>query len=129
MIKELINEHFAVCSRTHVHHEPVLNIYEANTLRYAAGYIPRALRKKIQKSAEPLKDQLILCLLDLLDDGEEEHVESHEWIVNIDRGGLCHINNTWSFKLDVTFKMTRNQPFLKYSLHSWTMKVSSSTGQ
>ena len=94
MIKELIKEHFPVCSSTRVDHEPVLNMYEANTLRYAAGYIPRALRKKLQKSAEPLKDQLILCLLDLLDDGKDEHVESHEWIDNIDRGGLCHINNT-----------------------------------
>ena len=94
MIKELIKENFKVCSSTHVDQEPVLNMYEANALRYAAGYIPRALRKKLQNSAEPLKDKLIICLLDLLDDGEDEHVESHEWILSIDRGGLCHVNNT-----------------------------------
>ena len=94
MIKELIKENFKVCSSTHVDQEPVLNMYEANALRYAAGYIPRALRKKLQNSAEPLKDKLIICLLDLLDDGEDKHVESHEWILSIDRGGLCHVNNT-----------------------------------
>ena len=132
MIKELIKEHFPVCSSTCVDHEPVLSMYETNALRYAAGYIPRALRKKLQKSAELLKDQLILCLLDLLDDGKDEHVESHEWIGNLDRGGLCHINNTCyllSLKSDVICKMTRHQIFLKYSLHSCTMKMSSSTGQ
>ena len=62
--------------------------------KYASGYISRALCIKLQKSAEPLKDQLILCLLDLLDDGEDEHVESHKWILNMDRVGLCHVNNT-----------------------------------
>ena len=62
--------------------------------KYASGYIARALHIKLQKSAEPLKDQLILCLLDLLDDGKDAHAESYKWILNIDWGGLCHVNNT-----------------------------------
>ena len=39
------------------------------------------------------KDKLTLCLLDLLDDGEEEHDSSCNWIDIIDRGGLTHVNN------------------------------------
>ena len=46
-------------------------------------------------SCNPLKDKLTLCLLDLLDDGEEEHdiYSSCNWIDMIDRGGLTHVNN------------------------------------
>ena len=52
--------------------------------------MPRALGKRLRKSAHPLKDKLTLCLLDLLDDGKEEHDSSCNWI---DRGGLTHVNN------------------------------------
>ena len=46
---------------------------ETNALRYAAGYVPRALKKALSKSAHPLKKDLQLCLLDLLDDGDPLH--------------------------------------------------------
>ena len=62
--------------------------------KYASGYISRALHIRLQTVAEPPKDQLILCLLNLLDDGEDEHVESRKWILNIHRGGLCYVNDT-----------------------------------
>ena len=55
--------------------------------------MPWALQGKLRKSAHPLKDQLTLCLLDLLDDGDEEHDSSCNWIQMIDRGGLTHVNN------------------------------------
>jgi len=45
---------------------------ETNALCYAAGYVPRALKKKLSKSTHPLKEDLQLCVLDLLDDGDEE---------------------------------------------------------
>ena len=66
---------------------------EANALRYAAGYVPRALCKKLRKSANPLKEQLLLCLLDLLDDGDEVHSDTEEWLDLIDRGGLTRVND------------------------------------
>ena len=40
-----------------------LSYEEENALRYAAGYIPRALRRKLVRSSHDLKEELILCLL------------------------------------------------------------------
>ncbi len=72
--------------------EVSLTFEETNGLRYAAGYVPRALKKKLRKSAHPLKSELTLCILDMLDDGDEEHDSSCKWIDMIDRGGLTHVN-------------------------------------
>ncbi len=62
-----------------------------NALRYVAGYVPRAVAKKLKRSANPQKDQLWLCFLDLLNDGDEEDAESEEWLDVVDRGGLTEI--------------------------------------
>ena len=59
--------------------QPSITEQELNALRYAAGYIPRALSKKL-KSAHPLKDGMQLCLLDLLNDGDEQKGAAKEWI-------------------------------------------------
>ena len=72
---------------------PTLTYEETNALYYAAGYVPRALKKKLMKSAHPLKEDLQLCLLDLLDDGDEDANESKDWVNLINRGGLTRINN------------------------------------
>ena len=53
-------------------------------------YIPRALKKKIDRSSHPLKKELLLCLLDLSEEFGIEG-ESCEWINSIDRGGLNHV--------------------------------------
>ena len=55
-----------------------LSYEEQNALRYAAGYIPRALTKKLHTSAHPLKDQLTLCLIDLTDDADDISSDSQE---------------------------------------------------
>ena len=34
----------------------------------------------------------MLCLLDLLDDGDEVHTDMEEWLDLIDRGGLTRVN-------------------------------------
>ena len=64
-------------------------------LRYAAGYIPRSLKKKISKSSHPheQKQDLLLCLDDLLSDGTEETSVSTEWITAVNRGGLLFVSN------------------------------------
>ena len=62
-------------------------------LRYAAGCVPRMLKKKLKKSTHPLREDILLCLLDLLDDVDENE-ESTEWIQLINRGGLTLVNNT-----------------------------------
>ena len=70
--------------------QPITAI-EMNGLRYAAGYVPRALLKKLKKSANPMKDQLQVCLWDLLDD-ENEGGTADDWIKTIERSGLTHVN-------------------------------------
>ena len=71
-----------------------LSYEEENALRYASGYIPRSLRKKLETSSHPLKEELILCLMDLTEDQEDEFTDrSEDWTNTIDRGGLKHVNN------------------------------------
>ena len=71
-----------------------LSYEEENALWYASGYIPRSLRKKLETSSHPLKEELILCLLDLTEDQQDEFTDrSEDWTNLIDRGGLKHINN------------------------------------
>ena len=44
---------------------------QMDAIRYAAGYVPRALQKFL-KSAYPLKRQILLCLYDLFNEGEDD---------------------------------------------------------
>ena len=66
-------------------------------IRYAAGYVFCALRKKILKSAYPQKEQLsdIVEVLLQNDDQDDsaEHDTSCEWMEIVDRGGLIHISD------------------------------------
>ena len=62
-------------------------------IRYAAGWVARALRKTLKRSAHPLKDDLSLCIADLLDDKDDSTQESNEWVEAVDRGGLTRVNN------------------------------------
>ena len=91
VVKEKCPVSQSLCS---TQQQPSITTQEMNALRYAAGYIPRALQKKLKKSAHPLKDELQLCLLDLLNDGEEKEGTAEEWLNLVDRGGLKHINES-----------------------------------
>ena len=72
-----------VCERRPQADEP-LSYGEKNAIRYTAGYIPTALKKKIDHSSHPLKKELLLCLLDLTEECDVED-ETCEWIRAIDR--------------------------------------------
>lgn len=78
----------------------VLTYEEANGLRYAAGFVPRAIKKELAKSAHPLKGDIRLCILDLLDDGDEETNSTKDWVELVNRGVLTRIN-------DMTFEVFR----------------------
>ena len=68
-----------------------LTYEEKNALCYAAGYIPRALCKRLQHSTHKLKEDLIICLHELTEcDGIDS--ESQDFIKKIDQGGLQHVN-------------------------------------
>ena len=62
---------------------------EANALRYAAGYIVRKVKEKVNKS-HPSKQSLLFGL-ELMEAEDCCGHESGEWISTIDRGGLTHI--------------------------------------
>ena len=66
--------------------------------------ISRELSKKLKKSAHPLKDGMQLCLLDLLNDGDEQEGAAKEWINLIDRGSLRHINES-TFQVMVAIEL------------------------
>ena len=68
---------------------------EKNVLQYIAGYICRQLRKKIERTSHKLKEELILCLMDMTKDGDmEDHGTDEEWTDLMDRGGLIHVKDT-----------------------------------
>ena len=94
VFKELIRLHHPIAESTGNISIQRLTYEETNALRYAAGYIPRALKKKLQTSTHPLKTDIQLCIQDLLDDSDEDQNDSQDWLQLIDRGGLTHVNNT-----------------------------------
>ena len=94
MFGELIKKQFPAPSLLDsCNMQQYLTYEEKNALYYVAGYIPRALRKQLERSKHELKEELILCLHELTeDDGIDD--ESQDWIKKIDRGGLKHANFT-----------------------------------
>ena len=62
------------------------------TLRYAAGYVCKQIKSKLQRSShlQILKEELISCMDTLREYGNET---SSRWTTIIDRGGLCHISD------------------------------------
>lgn len=76
-----------------------LSLQEENVINYAAGYVCRAIRKRLERSTNPQKAELILCVMELLgdendDDDDEDHstTQDQEWVNLVDRGGLWHIS-------------------------------------
>eukprot|EP00731_Ephydatia_muelleri_P019676 Em0012g501a len=69
-----------------------LTYEELNALRYTAGYVPRALQKKLFK--HPRQKDLQLYLNELISDGSEAVTDSSDdWLTAVNRGGLIVVNN------------------------------------
>ena len=99
IFKLLIQQHYKISSDHNAHDAHDITQHEGNALRYAAGYVCRQLKKKIERSRHPLKEELILCLMSLTKGGQftEANGTDEEWLNAIDRGGLWHIReNTYS---------------------------------
>ena len=92
MFKELIKVYYPLTSRDESTPQQ-LSYEEVNGLRYLAGYIPKLIRKKLITSTHPLKDDILLCIYDILDEGDEDEDESQDWVKTINRGGLTLVNN------------------------------------
>ena len=95
IFKKLLISHHPVDSTIPDIDHQNLTYEEVNGLRYAAGWVSRTLKKELKKSGHPLKDNLQLCLWDLLDDGDEDEQQndSKDWVDEINCGGLTRINN------------------------------------
>eukprot|EP00731_Ephydatia_muelleri_P004426 Em0002g602a len=69
-----------------------LTYEELNALRYTAGYVPRALQKKLSK--HPRQKDLQLYLNELISDGSEAVTDfSDDWLTAVNRGGLIVVKN------------------------------------
>ena len=76
---------------------PAVTQTEGNALRHAAGYVCRHLKVKLEKSNNPLKEDLIQCLKCLTQDtncGGSESGAAEEWTNLVDRGGLWRVRDT-----------------------------------
>lgn len=73
-----------------------LTLEEISGLRYAAGFIVRLVRRKLKTSKHPSKNDMLLCLFDLIDEGSDEDSthESNMWVNSLNRGGLTLVSNT-----------------------------------
>ena len=83
-MEDLIRRHFPVDAAPKTA-EASLD-FEKNALHYTAGYI----QKKIQQLAHPMKKELLLCVLELMESGgeNEDLAESAAWLNTIDCGRL-----------------------------------------
>ena len=74
---------------------------ERGVLRYVAGYICRHLRKKLERGSHEFKEEMILCLMDLVKDPQDDEAKletDEQWTNLIDRGGLWHVKeSTYQF--------------------------------
>ena len=89
---------------------PLITSNEANTLRYAAGYIPFALKKRFIKRPE-----VVSFLSSLGKEGVEISFLDYtkEWIKLVNRGGLFQINDeVFCFFVEIEMKLRRHLPGL-----------------
>ena len=98
LFKQLVKSHFQVENNSK--DAASLSDQEGNALRYAAGYVCRHLRKKIENSTHNLKEELIICLMTLVKGVQypEGTGTNEQWTDSLDRGGLWHVReNTYHF--------------------------------
>ena len=94
VLKELAKIHFPLSENKDINeNHDALTYEERSGLRYAAGSVPRSLKKKLTKSAHPHKKDLLLCLPNLLSQEEDLDDDSSDWIGAINRGGLTKVSN------------------------------------
>ena len=94
MFKEIIKSHYATApSSSTVEHHDALTYEEINSLTYSAVYVPRAIKRKLQKQKScPLTKDLLLCIDDMIDSEGMINNGSMDWLKLVNRGGLTCIN-------------------------------------
>ena len=95
IFRDCLNEHFKVLHLNDQESSAELTNAEKGVLRYVAGYVCRQLRKKLERESHKYKEEMVLCLMELIKGQDsEEHGTDEEWTDLIDRGGLWHIKGT-----------------------------------
>ena len=99
VFRKVMQDHFIYSDCSHTDVIAPISDQEGSALCYAAGYVCRHLRKKIERGSHELKEELILCLTALVKDrNSEECGTDEEWTKLMDRGGLWHVNEiTYAF--------------------------------
>ena len=61
-----------------------------------AIYVCHKLRKKLESSSNPRKEELVLLIMDLCgeDDASDDSSKAERWTSMIDRGGLFHVSDS-----------------------------------
>ena len=91
MFKEIIKSHYATA---YSWHHDALTYEEINSLTYSAGYVPRAIKRKLQqKKSCPLTKDLLLSIDDMIDSEGMINNGSRDWLELVNRGGLTCINS------------------------------------
>ncbi len=90
----LIKRHFHVEPSERQSQEVTLDYEGKNALRYTAGYVTMALVNKLKRSAHPMKEEVVCCLIEMNDEeiGDAKD-DSEDWTATTNRGGLQHVSN------------------------------------
>ena len=112
---------FKFSSSTETKPAPDLTSNDHNALRYTAGFIPHALKKKIVKSSHPSKESFLACLSSMGTKGQSPDVSAEEtfhsftkkWITAVNRGGLFFVSDeVYTFFLELEKKTRKFLPEL-----------------
>ena len=101
-IGDYVKINYPISNITVANVEAALTNEERNGLHYAAGYVPRSLKKKLYQSSQCHKKILISLLKVLLDERYDDN-DSTDWINLIDRkdqreSTLIHTSYFWLCK-------------------------------
>lgn len=77
-----------------------------NCLRYVAGALFRAVQKKVKQSALPMEEEMLLCMIKLLEEEDGVYDDSIDWIRLVDRGRLNCMSNTTFWLYCMPWKWT-----------------------
>ena len=107
IFRQLIAQHFPVETSSTQPLSQDLTYEEESGLRYAAGYVCRAMRNKFATT----DSDIALCDNELTnDDGQGSSDWSSDWTKLVSRGGLVHIKDT-TYTVYRTMKLLVKQYF------------------
>ena len=70
-----LNEHFKILYLDEQESSAELTDAEKGVLQYVAGYVCRQLRKKFERESHEYKEELVLCLMELIKGQDSEEIE------------------------------------------------------